>query len=118
MRAAEEFAAGVDDQIGGPGPCRETRAVHSLIGADVEIVSIGGEFPLGRWWAVIEVARLAAGDGVDLAEVFGRGGGLLAPLAADQIVCGGVEEVHRDEREERRRATLEEEHIVRIAEAE
>ena len=44
--------------------------------------------------------------------------GLLAPLAADEVVGRGVQEVHRDGREELRRPALEEEHVVRVADAE
>ncbi len=44
--------------------------------------------------------------------------GLFAPLAADEIIRAGVQEIHRDEREQLRCAALEEDHIVRVAQAE
>src|SRR3954469_7555981 len=67
---------------------------------------------------MIEVAGLAAGDDVDLADLLAEGDGFFAPLAAGEVVGARVEEVHGDQREKRGSAALEEEHIVRIAEAE
>src|SRR4029077_982345 len=41
---------------------------------------------------------------------------LFAPFAAHQVIGASVQEVHRDEGEKLRRAALEKQHIMRIAE--
>ena len=68
VRAGHELAAGVDDQVRVLRPGRQAMAVHGLVRADVEIVGAVGHLPLARRRGMIEVARLAAGDDVDLAE--------------------------------------------------
>src|SRR5581483_5883207 len=64
---------------------------------------------------MIEVARLTGGNHIELPDFLAERRGLLAPLAADEVVGAGVQEVHRDKCKELCRAALEEQDIMRVA---
>ena len=67
---------------------------------------------------MIKIAGFAGGDHVDGADVFAGGDGFFAPLAADEIIRAGVEEIHRDQGEEHGGAALEKQDVVGVAQAE
>ena len=92
-------------------------AVHGFIRADVEIIRVAVQFPFAGCGRMIEVARFAGGDDVELAHLLAEARRLLAPLAADEVIGAVVQEVHRDDREQLRSAALHEEHVMRIADA-
>ncbi len=117
MRPGHELAAGIDDQIRMLRPIHQPMPMDRLVGADVKIVGLVRQFPFARGRRVVEIAGFTGGDDVDRADFFAERRGLFAPFSTDKVVRAGVEKIHGDQGEKLRCPALQEQHIVRVAEA-
>ena len=88
-------------------------AVDGVVGADVEVIRVRTDIQLSLRRHAVEIALLGGEGNVDVAELDGFLVGIIGEVAGDCIVrLAGLHQVHRDGRELRRCAALQEQDLV------